>query len=36
MLEMLARGTKSVAEGRFRPADQVFKEFEKRIEKDFP
>jgi prevent-host-death family protein len=36
MLEMLAQGTKSVAEGRFRPADQVFKEFEKRIEKDFP
>jgi len=35
MLEMLAQGTKSVAEGRYRPADQVLKEFEERIEKDF-
>ena len=36
MLEMLAQGTKSVAEGRYRPADQVLQEFEERIEKDFP
>jgi prevent-host-death family protein len=35
MLEMLAQGTKSVAEGRYRPADQVLQEFEERIEKDF-
>jgi prevent-host-death family protein len=36
MLEMLAQGTKSVAEGRYRPAEQVLQEFEERIEKDFP
>ena len=36
ILEMLAQGTKSVAEGRYRPADQVLQEFEERIEKDFP
>jgi prevent-host-death family protein len=35
MLEMLAQGIKSVAEGRYRPADQVLEEFEERIEKDF-
>jgi prevent-host-death family protein len=35
MLEMLAQGTKSVAERRYRPADQVLQEFEERIEKDF-
>jgi prevent-host-death family protein len=35
MLEMVAQGNKSVAEGRYRPADQVLKEFEERIEKDF-
>ena len=35
MLEMLAQGKKSVAEGRYRPADQVLEEFEERIEKDF-
>jgi len=35
ILEMLAQGTKSVAEGRYRPADQVLQEFEERIEKDF-
>lgn len=35
MLEMAAQGNKSVAEGRYRPADQVLKEFEDRIEKDF-
>lgn len=35
MLEMLAQGTKRVAEGRYRPADQVLQEFEERIEKDF-
>ncbi len=36
MLEMLAQGTKSVAEGRYRPADQVLQEFDERIDKDFP
>lgn len=35
MLEMVAQGNKSLAEGRYRPADQVLKQFEKRIEKDF-
>lgn len=35
MLEMLAQGTKSVAEGRYRPADQALQEFDERIEKDF-
>jgi prevent-host-death family protein len=35
MLEMLAQGTKCRAEGRYRPVDQVLKEFEERIEKDF-
>ena len=35
MLEMLAQGIKSVAEGRYRPADQVLEEFEERIKKDF-
>jgi prevent-host-death family protein len=35
MLEMVAQGNKSMAEGRYRPADQVLKEFEERIEKDF-
>lgn len=35
MLEMVAQGNKSLAEGRYRPADQVLKEFEERIEKDF-
>ena len=36
MLEMLAQGNKSLAAGRYRPADQVLKEFEERIQKDFP
>jgi prevent-host-death family protein len=35
MLEMVVQGNKSMAEGKFRPADQVLKEFEDRIEKDF-
>jgi len=35
MLEMVAQGNKSKAAGRYRPADQVLKDFEKRIEKDF-
>jgi prevent-host-death family protein len=35
MLEMMAQGNKSVAEGRYRSADQVLAEFEERIKKDF-
>jgi prevent-host-death family protein len=35
MLEMVAQGNKSMAEGKYRPADQVLKELEERIEKDF-
>jgi prevent-host-death family protein len=35
MLEMVAQGNKSKAAGRYRPADRVLKDFEKRIEKDF-
>jgi len=35
MLEMVAQGNKSVAEGRYRPADRVLRELEERIEKDF-
>ena len=35
MLEMVAQGNKSMAEGKYRPADQVLKEFEERIKKDF-
>ena len=35
MLEMIAQGNKNLIEGRFRPAEQVLKEFEERIEKDF-
>ena len=35
MLEMIALGNKNLNEGRFRPAEQVLKEFEERIEKDF-
>ena len=35
MLEMVAQGNKSLAEGRYRPAAQVLKEFEERIERDF-
>ena len=36
MLEMIAQGNKSIAEKRYRSADQVLDELEKRIEKDFP
>jgi hypothetical protein len=32
MLEMIARGNKSIAENRFRPADQVLDELDERIE----
>jgi PHD/YefM family antitoxin component YafN of YafNO toxin-antitoxin module len=35
MLELVAQGNKSLAENRYRPADQVLKEYEERIEKDF-
>jgi prevent-host-death family protein len=35
MLEMIAQGNKNMTEGRYRPAEQVLKEFEERIEKDF-
>ena len=35
MLEIIAQGNKNLTEGRFRPAEQVLKEFEERIEKDF-
>jgi prevent-host-death family protein len=35
MLEMIAQGRKSLAEGRYQPAQQVLKEFEERIERDF-
>ena len=35
MLEMIALGNKNLTEGRYRPAEQVLKEFEERIEKDF-
>jgi prevent-host-death family protein len=35
MLEMVAQGNKSKVAGRYRPAGQVLKDFEKRIEKDF-
>jgi prevent-host-death family protein len=35
MLEMIAQGNKDLTEGRYRPAEQVLKEFEERIEKDF-
>ena len=36
MLEMIAQGNKNVAEKRYRQAEHVLKEFDKRIEKDFP
>ena len=35
MLEMIAQGNKNLTEERYRPAEQVLNEFEKRIEKDF-
>ncbi len=35
MLELVARGNQSVAEGRYQPAGKVLKEFEERIAKDF-
>jgi PHD/YefM family antitoxin component YafN of YafNO toxin-antitoxin module len=35
MLEMIAGGNRNLIEGRYRPAEQVLKEFEERIEKDF-
>jgi prevent-host-death family protein len=36
MLEMIARGNRNLIEERYQPAEQVLKEFEERIEKDFP
>jgi prevent-host-death family protein len=35
MLEMIAQGNKNLIEERYRPAEQVLKEFEERIEEDF-
>ena len=35
MLEMIAIGNKNLTEGKYRPAEQVLREFEVRIEKDF-
>ena len=35
LLEMIAQGNKNLTSGRYRPAEQVLKEFEERIEKDF-
>jgi len=35
MLEMIAIGNKNLSEGRYRPAEQVLREFEARIETDF-
>jgi len=35
MLEMIAQGNKSIAENRYRPAEQVLNELDKRIEKHF-
>jgi prevent-host-death family protein len=35
MLEMIALGNRNLTERRYRPAEQVLKEFEERIEKDF-
>ena len=35
MLEMIVQGNKNLTDGRYRPAGQVLKEFEERIEKDF-
>ncbi len=36
MLEMIAQGNKSLNKEKYRPTEQVFREFEARIEKDFP
>ena len=35
MSEMIAQGNKSIAENRYRPADQVLDELDERIKKDF-
>ena len=35
MLEMIAQGNKDISAKRYRPANQVLDELEKRIEKDF-
>ena len=35
MLEMIAQGNKSIAENRYRPAEQVLNELDERIELDF-
>ena len=36
MLELIAQGNKSLVEGRYRQAERVLDEFEKRVEKGFP
>lgn len=35
MLELIAQGNRNIAKGRYRLADQVLKDLEKRVEKDF-
>lgn len=35
MLEMIAQGNKSIAENRYRSAEQVLNELDERIERDF-
>jgi prevent-host-death family protein len=35
MLEMIAQGNKNLTHERYQPAEQVLKEYEERIEKDF-
>jgi prevent-host-death family protein len=35
ILEMISQGNKNLTEGRYRPAEQVLREFEARIEQDF-
>jgi prevent-host-death family protein len=35
MLEMIAIGNKNLSEGKYRPAEQVLREFEARIETDY-
>ena len=35
MLEMIAQGRRNLADGRYQSAEQVLREFEERIERDF-
>lgn len=35
MLELIAQGKKDMAEGKYRPASEVFRELKGRIAKDF-